>query len=52
VAPDNDALREAMNEQLAAMKEDGTLAELYRKTFGSEPDAKLLNSTNELLTDD
>jgi polar amino acid transport system substrate-binding protein len=52
VAPDNDALREAMNEQLAAMKEDGTLTELYRKTFGSEPDAKLLNSTNELLTDD
>jgi polar amino acid transport system substrate-binding protein len=52
VAPENDALREAMNEQLAAMKEDGTLAELYRKTFGSEPDAKLLNSTNELLTDD
>jgi polar amino acid transport system substrate-binding protein len=52
VAPENDALREAMNEQLAAMKEDGTLAELYRKTFGSEPPAKLLESKNELLTND
>jgi polar amino acid transport system substrate-binding protein len=52
VAPNNDALREAMNEQLAAMKEDGTLAELYKKTFGNEPSAKLLESTNELLTDD
>jgi polar amino acid transport system substrate-binding protein len=52
IAPENDALREAMNEQLAAMKEDGTLAELYNKTFGSQPPAKLLESTNELLTND
>ena len=52
VAPENDALREAMNEQLAAMKEDGTLAELYKKTFGNEPSDKLLNSKNELLTND
>lgn len=52
IAPDNDALREAMNEQLAAMKEDGTLAELYNKTFGSQPGAKLLKSKNELLTND
>ncbi len=52
IAPQNDALREAMNEQLAAMKEDGTLAELYKKTFGNEPSAKLLKSKNELLTDD
>jgi polar amino acid transport system substrate-binding protein len=52
VAPDNDALREAMNEQLAAMKEDGTLAELYNKTFGSEPPAAVLEGRNELLTDD
>jgi polar amino acid transport system substrate-binding protein len=52
VAPQNDALREAMNEQLAAMKEDGTLAELYKKTFGTEPSDKLLNSKNELLTND
>jgi polar amino acid transport system substrate-binding protein len=52
VAPENDALREAMNEQLAAMKEDGTLAELYSKTFGSEPPAEVLEGTNELLTND
>jgi polar amino acid transport system substrate-binding protein len=51
VAPDNDALREAMNEELAAMKDDGTLAELYNKAFGNDPSAKLLESTNELLTD-
>jgi polar amino acid transport system substrate-binding protein len=52
VAPDNDALREAMNEQLTAMKEDGTLAELYKKTFGNEPSDELLESKNELLTND
>jgi polar amino acid transport system substrate-binding protein len=52
VAPENDALREAMNEQLAAMKEDGTLAELYKKTFGNEPPAAVLEGKNELLTDD
>jgi polar amino acid transport system substrate-binding protein len=52
VAPQNDALREAMNEQLAAMKEDGTLAELYNKTFGSEPPTEVLEGTNEELTND
>ncbi len=52
VAPDNDALREAMNEALATIKEDGTMAELYEKYFGTEPPAKVLEGTNELLTDD
>jgi ABC-type amino acid transport substrate-binding protein len=52
VAPENDALREAMNEQLAAMKEDGTLTELYNKTFGEDPPAQVLEGTNELLTND
>ena len=53
VAPDKDALREAMNEALATIKEDGTLAELYAKYFdGAEPPAKVLEGTNELLTDD
>ncbi len=52
VAPDNDALREAMNEALATIKEDGTMAELYEKYFGAEPPAKVLEGTNELLTDD
>ena len=52
VAPDNDALREAMNEALAAIKEDGTMAELYEKYFAGEPPAAVLDGTNELLTND
>ena len=52
IAPDNDALREAMNDALATIKEDGTMAELYQKYFGAEPPAKVLDGTNELLTDD
>lgn len=52
VAPDNDALREAMNEALATMKEDGTLDELYAKYFaGAKPPEGVLG-TNELLTTD
>lgn len=51
VAPDNDALREAMNEALATMKEDGTLDELYAKYFaGAKPPEGVLG-TNELLTE-
>lgn len=52
VARDNDALREAMNEALATIKEDGTMAELYQKYFDAEPPAKVLEGTNELLTND
>jgi ABC-type amino acid transport substrate-binding protein len=52
VAPDSDALREAMNEALATIKEDGTMAELYQKYFDAEPPAKVLEGTNELLTND
>jgi ABC-type amino acid transport substrate-binding protein len=52
VAPDNDALREEMNEALATIKEDGTMAELYQKYFDAEPPAEVLDGTNELLTDD
>jgi ABC-type amino acid transport substrate-binding protein len=53
VAPENDALREAMNEALATLKEDGTIEELYPKYFdGAKPPAEVLESTNELLTDD
>ena len=52
VAPDNDALREAMNEALATIKDDGTMAELYDQYFGSEPPPEMLEGTNELLTDD
>jgi polar amino acid transport system substrate-binding protein len=52
VAPDNDPLREAMNEALATLKEDGTIAELYDEYFQAEPPASVLEGTNELLTDD
>ncbi len=52
VAPDNDALREAMNEALATIKEDGTMAELYETWFGGEPPPAVLDGTNELLTND
>jgi polar amino acid transport system substrate-binding protein len=53
IAPDNDALREAMNEALAEIKRDGTLAELYAKYFrGAEPPKAVLEGTNELLTND
>jgi len=52
VAPDNDALREAMNEALATIKEDGTIADLYAEYFeGAEPPASVLEGTNEELTD-
>ena len=52
VAPDNDGLREAMNEALATLKEDGTIADLYAKYFaGAEPPAEVLEGTNELLTE-
>ena len=52
VAPDNDALREAMNEALTTIKDDGTMAELYEKYFGTEPPADVLEGENTLLTDD
>jgi len=53
VAPDNDALREAMNEALATLKDDGTLADLYAEYFdGAKPPTEVLEGTNELLTDD
>jgi polar amino acid transport system substrate-binding protein len=53
VAPDNDPLREAMNEAIATVKEDGTMEELYAKYFeGAKPPEEVLQGTNELLTDD
>jgi polar amino acid transport system substrate-binding protein len=52
VAPDNDALREAMNEALATLKEDGTITDLYAEYFGgAEPPESVLNGTNELLSE-
>jgi polar amino acid transport system substrate-binding protein len=53
VAPENDALREAMNEALATLKDDGTIEELYAKYFdGAAAPEEVLTGTNELLTDD
>ena len=52
VAPDNDGLREAMNQALAELKEDGTIAELYQEYFNTEPPASVLEGKNELLTND
>ena len=52
LAPEKDALREAMNEALAELKRDDTIAELYDKYFHDEPPRSVLDGTNELLTDD
>lgn len=53
VAPDNDGLREAMDEALATLKEDGTMEALYEKYFGTTPpESVAAGSTNELLTND
>ena len=47
-APDNDALREAVNEALQELKEDGTLADLYEQYFpGTEPPEEVLEGTHE-----
>jgi polar amino acid transport system substrate-binding protein len=49
VAPDNDTLREAMNDALAEIKDDGTFAKLYDKYFGVEPPTEVLEARNEFL---
>jgi polar amino acid transport system substrate-binding protein len=46
VAPDKDALREAMNEALTTMKDDGTIADLYQKYFKAEPPQSVLEGKN------
>jgi polar amino acid transport system substrate-binding protein len=47
IAPDNDALREAVNEALVEIKDDGTLSDLYQQYFELEPPASVLEGTNE-----
>jgi ABC-type amino acid transport substrate-binding protein len=45
-APDNDALREAVNGALAELKEDGTIADLYEQYFpGTEVPPEVLEGT-------
>jgi len=43
---DADALREAVNEVLAEMKDDGTYAEIYRDWFDKEPPKQVLDATH------
>jgi polar amino acid transport system substrate-binding protein len=53
VAPDNDGLREAVNQALAELKEDGTVDELYEKYFSTTPPPSVgSGDPNPLLTDD
>jgi ABC-type amino acid transport substrate-binding protein len=53
VAPDNDGLREAVNEALAQLKEDGTVDELYEKYFSTAPPESVASGDpNPLLTND
>ena len=51
VAPENDGLREGINEALATLKEDGTLEELYDEYFSTTPPESVLGE-NPLLTDE
>lgn len=51
LAPQSDELREAMNEALATLKEDGTIADLYEEYFQAEPPASVLEGTNEDLSE-
>jgi polar amino acid transport system substrate-binding protein len=45
-APDSDALREAVNEALTQLKEDGTIADLYEQYFpGTEVPPEVLEGT-------
>jgi polar amino acid transport system substrate-binding protein len=44
---DSDALREAVNEALATIKEDGTLEELYGEYFPDEDPQPVLEATHE-----
>ena len=43
---DADALREAVNEILAELKEDGTYAEIYREWFKKDPPQQVLDATH------
>ncbi|HZA59485.1 MAG TPA: ABC transporter substrate-binding protein [Solirubrobacterales bacterium] len=47
MAPDNDALREDVNDALTELKDDGTIADLYEQYFKTEPPESVLEGTNE-----
>jgi polar amino acid transport system substrate-binding protein len=44
---DNDALREAVNKQLEAMKKDGSLDKIYEKYFGIKAPPEVVNGTHK-----
>ena len=44
--PDNDGLREAANNALKELKDDGTFAELYKKWFQKDPPKEILTATH------
>ena len=44
---DNDALREAVNKELTAMKKDGSLDKIYKKYFGINAPKSVINGTNQ-----
>ena len=46
-APENDALREKVNEALTTLKENGTITELYKKYFADQSPDPVLKATNE-----
>jgi polar amino acid transport system substrate-binding protein len=52
VAPQNDSLREAMNDAIDTLREDGTITDLYEEYFNTEPPPSVLEGTNEQLTND
>jgi polar amino acid transport system substrate-binding protein len=47
IAPDNDSLREAVNDALTELKQDGTLQELYDKYFQTQVPKSVSEGTNE-----
>jgi polar amino acid transport system substrate-binding protein len=51
VAPENDALREALNGALKTLKDDGTIDDLYEKYFKTTPPPSVASGTNKLLTE-
>lgn len=48
MSPETPNLRAAVNDSLAGLKEDGTLAEIFQKYFKSDPPAAVLDGINEL----
>jgi polar amino acid transport system substrate-binding protein len=47
IAQDNDALREEVNSALQALKDDGTIEDLYQQYFKVEAPDSVLSGTNE-----